>query len=98
MVVKKKKIVRKISKPVKAETPTGKLNKTEQETIISFNRGDLNANLFTYQKSLQNHMKKLGAQVINTNTFGGMDFSFPKNWVRFPLVPRNERSNKEEDV
>ena len=77
---------KKVSKP---ETPTGKLNKAEQETIIRFDRDNANASLFTYAKSLQKHMVSLGAKVEFKNSFGGVEFSFPKTWVRKPLLPRS---------
>lgn len=80
-------------KPI-VESPTGKLSKFEQETIIRFDRGNESASLFTYSKSLQNHMKSLGAEIANQNSFGGVEFLFPKSWVRRPLIPRNARGDE----
>lgn len=63
----------------------------DQETIIVYNKADKQASLFTYQKSLINHMNKMGAKVEWVNNHGGTSFVFPKNWIRKPLIPRNER-------
>ncbi len=80
---------------VKVEKPRVNLSMFEQETTINYNREEKDATLFTYQKSLIKHMKKMGAKVEYVNTHGGTSFSFPKNWVRKPLVPRNERDTIE---
>jgi uncharacterized alpha/beta hydrolase family protein len=80
-----------LAKKIKDKAPTGKLNKEDQETIVRFDRTNKEASLFTYSKPLQKHMIKLGAEINFTNSFGGMDFTFPKSWFRIPLVPRSER-------
>jgi hypothetical protein len=74
--------------------PAGKLTKYEQETIIGYNREETHATLFTYQKSLINHMIKQGADIEYINIYGGHSFKFPKSWVRKPLVPQKERESK----
>ncbi len=71
--------------------PAGRLTKYEQETVINYNKEEKFATLFTYQKSLINHMKKQGAEIIEENKYGGVIFKFPKTWIRKPLVPRKER-------
>ena len=90
-----RRFIRKILKPPKPipETPrpAGKLSKYEQETIIGYNREETHATLFTYQKSLINHMKKQGAEIEYVNAYGGHQFKFPKSWVRKPLIPQKER-------
>lgn len=89
-----KKSDRRFIKPsFKAEKPrpAGKLSKYEQETIIGYNREEKFATLFTYQKSLINHMKRQGAEIVFENKYGGISFKFPKSWVRKPLVPQKER-------
>ena len=86
--------VKKYSRPkTKPEVPrpAGKLSKYEQETIIGYNREEKFATLFTYQKSLINHMIKQGAEIVLKNKYGGVSFRFPKSWVRKPLVPQRER-------
>ena len=89
-----KKIDRRFIRPkAKPEQPrpAGKLSKYEQETIIGYNREETHATLFTYQKSLINHMNRQGAEIEFINVYGGVLFKFPKSWVRKPLVPQRER-------
>ena len=89
---RKPKVKHRIKKRIpKEEKSSGNLSKFEQETIISFNKGEKTATLFTYQKSLINLMKRQGAEIEYINSHGGYSFKFPKSWVRSPLVPRIER-------
>ena len=89
---KKPKVKHRIKKRIpKKEKLSGILSKYEQETIISFNKEEKTATLFTYQKALINLMKRQGAEIEHINIYGGYGFRFPKSWVRSPLVPQKER-------
>ncbi len=98
MVPRKPRLIKKserkfLKKKPKREQPrpAGRLTKYEQETIVNYNKEEKFATLFTYQKSLINHMMKQGAEIMLENKYGGVIFKFPKTWVRKPLVPRKER-------
>lgn len=91
MIKTKKKRVTRFLPKVKVETVRKIVHPADQETIIVYNKSDKQASLFTYQKALIRHMRKLGAKEEWENSHGGVSFLFPKNWCRKPLIPRNER-------
>lgn len=64
------------------------LTRYELETIINFNEEQKTARIFTYNKSWQNHMEKLGIKPELVNDFGGKGYTIPKNWIRKPLPKR----------
>ena len=64
------------------------LSNYEQETIITFNREEKTANIFTYEKTWQQHMeKKLRLKPIIDNGFGGKEYEIDKKRIRPPRAP-----------
>ena len=60
----------------------------EQETIINFNKDELIAHIFTYEKTWQQHLeKKLGLKPTMENGFGGKAYEIPKKRIRPPRAP-----------
>ena len=65
------------------------LTSYEQETIISFNKEEKIAYIFTYEKTWQQHLeKKLGLKPLYDNDFGGREYEIDKKRVQPPRVPR----------
>ena len=65
------------------------LSAYEQETIISFNKADNVAYIFTYEKTWQNHLEgKLGLKPVMDNGFGGREYELPKMRIKPPRAPR----------
>ena len=61
----------------------------EQETIISFNKAEDAASIFTYEKTWQKHLEgKLGLKPVMDNGFGGKEYELPKSRIRPPKAPR----------
>ena len=61
----------------------------EQETIITFNKGEDMASIFTYEKTWQKHLeKKLGLKPTLNNGFGGREYELPKSRIKLPRAPR----------
>ena len=66
-----------------------KLTNYEQETIISFNKDEAIARIFTYEKTWQQHLeKRLGLKPIMDNGFGGKEYELPKNRIKPPRAPK----------
>jgi len=66
-----------------------RLSKHEQETIISFNRAEDLASVFTYEKTWQKHLeKKLGFKPVMDNGSGGREYELPKSMIALPRAPR----------
>lgn len=65
-----------------------KLNPEEIETTINFDMIDDRATIFTYMKSWQSHLKRLGLKPTMENSKGGKEYQLDKNWIRKPLPPR----------
>ena len=64
------------------------LSAYERETIISFNRAEDIAHIFTYEKTWQKHLeKRLGLRPIMDNGFGGKDYEIEKKRIRPPRAP-----------
>ena len=60
----------------------------EQETIISFNKAEDIAHIFTYEKTWQKHLeKRLGLKPVMDNGFGGKDYEIEKRRIRPPRAP-----------
>jgi hypothetical protein len=60
----------------------------EQETIISFNKAENIAHIFTYEKTWQKHLeRKLGLKPVMDNGFGGKDYEIEKKRIRPPRAP-----------
>jgi len=56
------------------------LSAYEQETIISFNKAEDIANIFTYDKTWQKHLEgKLGLKPVMDNGFGSKGYKIKKN-------------------
>ena len=63
------------------------LSAYEQETIISFNRAEDIAHIFTYEKTWQKHLeKRLGLKPVMDNGFGGKEYEVEKKRIRPPRV------------
>lgn len=61
------------------------LTKYEQETIITFNRAEKTAEVFTYDKKWQRHIEeRLGIQPHLVNDRGGKQYTVPKRSVTKP--------------
>jgi hypothetical protein len=61
------------------------LSAYEQETIISFNKAEDIAHIFTYEKTWQKHLeKRLGLKPVVDNGFGGKDYEIEKRRIRPP--------------
>jgi len=64
------------------------LSAYEQETIISFNKEENIAHVFTYEKTWQKHLeKRLGLKPVMDNGFGGKDYEIEKRRIRPPRAP-----------
>jgi len=74
------------------------LSAYEQETIISFNKAEDIASIFTYEKTWQKHLEgRLGLKPIMDNGFGGKEYELPKSRIKPPKAPRrlSESARKE---
>jgi hypothetical protein len=74
-----------------------RLSSYEQETIISFNKAEDIAHIFTYEKTWQKHLeKKLGLKPVMDNGFGGKEYELPKLRIKppKPLSITGSRSNR----
>ena len=68
---------------------TKKLPNDEQETIISFNKEEDIATIFTFEKTWQRHLEgKLGLKPVMDNGFGGREYELPKKMIKPPRAPR----------
>jgi len=66
-----------------------KLTAYEQDTIISFNKAEDIAHIFTYEKTWQKHLEgKLGLKPVMDNGFGGKEYELPKSRIKPPRAPR----------
>jgi len=82
------------------------LSAYEQETIISFNKAEDVAHIFTYEKTWQKHLeRKLGLKPVMDNGFGGKDYEIEKKRIRPPRAPvrlspeaRAKRSERMKDM
>lgn len=65
-----------------------KLSKYEQETIITFNENEKEANVYTYNSNLKKKISALcqeqpeEAKQIADDERGGLTFEIPKKWIR----------------
>ena len=65
------------------------LSAYEQETIISFNKAEDVAYIFTYEKTWQQHLeKRLGLKPTMDNGFGGRGYELPKSRIKPPRISR----------
>ncbi len=61
----------------------------EQETIITFNKAEDTAHIFTYERTWQKHLEgKLGLKPTMDNGFGGREYQLPKSMIKLPRAPR----------
>ena len=64
------------------------LSAYEQETIITFNKAEDIAHIFTYEKTWQQHLEKnLGLKPTMDNRFGGKEYEIEKKRIRPPRAP-----------
>jgi len=65
-----------------------RLSNYEQETIINFNKAEVIAYIFTYDKTWQQHLeKRLGLKPTTDNGFGGREYEIDKKRIRPPRAP-----------
>jgi hypothetical protein len=77
------------NKTVVAETPNKgrgrNLTAYELETIINFNKGSPDAEIFTYEKTWQKHLEqRLGLKPTMDNGYGGKGYKLPKSLIHLP--------------
>lgn len=61
----------------------------DRETIITFNKEDKTAYIFTYEKTWQRHLeKRLGLKPTMNNGFGGKEYQIDKKHIPMPRAPR----------
>jgi len=73
------------------------MEKFEQETIISFNKEDKSAYVFTYEATWQTHFeKKLKIKPFMDNGYGGKEYIIDKTRIKMPHAPRKSKLSKEQ--
>ena len=61
------------------------LSRTEQETIINFNKEDKTAYIWTYEKTWQRHLEnKLKLIPVWVNSQGGKEYEVDKSRIKMP--------------
>ena len=76
------------------------LTKIEQETIILFNEGEADAEVYTHNKSLKRKLENAAKKHPNiyhlkdTNAHGGVTYTFPKKYLKIAF--RDEASEEEQ--
>lgn len=81
------------NKTVVAETPRKgrgrNLTALELETIINFNQGSPDAEIFTYERTWQKHLEqKLGLIPTLDNGYGGKGYKLPKSLIHMPRAKK----------
>ena len=74
---------------------TDRIEPHEKETLVRFDKTDSPMSVFTYEKTMQTHLRRAGATLVMDNGNGGMEFEMPKNWFRLPR-PRVRGKKAEE--
>ncbi len=65
------------------------LSNIERETIITFNDEEATANVFTYNKTWQQHIEQqLRIRPDEKNRHGGRSYTLPKGFSKMPRGPR----------
>jgi len=68
---------------------TKTLTSYEQETIITFNKAEDTACIFTYDRTWQKHLEgKFGLKPIRTDGFGGKEYEIDKKFIKPPRAKR----------
>jgi len=76
------------------------LTKIEQETIILFNEGEADAEVYTHNKNLKKRLENAARKnpklyrLKVTNAYGGVTYTFPKKYLK--IVFRDETSEKQQ--
>ena len=66
-----------------------KVEYADQETIITFNRAEKEARIFTYEPTWKKHLEKnLGLKPIMDNGCGGREYIIDKKRIFMPRAPR----------
>jgi len=68
----------------------------EKETIITFNKEEKHAVIFTYEKTWQKHLEiRFNLTPVIDNGYGGKEYHLPKNRIKMPRVlsPRKKKPN-----
>ena len=75
------------------------LSNYEQETIITFNKEEALAYIFTYEKTWQKHLEgKLGLKPILTNDDGGREYELNKKRIKPPRPPMKLSTKTREKI
>ncbi len=61
-----------------------KLTKAERETIVNFNEGSDEADIFTYRRDWQRKLESMGFRPNLVNDHGGKGYPVPKSLVDKP--------------
>ena len=75
-----------------------RLTKYEKETIILFNEAEPTANIYTYNKALQNRLAKFSrqnpkcARLVTAYPCGALSLRWTKNGCLYALLPHTERN------
>jgi len=65
------------------------LSNYEQETIITFNKEEAIARIFTFNKTWQQHLeKRLKLKPTMNKSFGGKEYEISKKRIRPPRAPK----------
>lgn len=76
----------------KDEKPT--LLPFEKETIISFNQGEKEAQIYTYEKSWQKHLEqKLGLKPTTEDGWGGKTYILDKHRIKPPRASSSKKKD-----
>jgi hypothetical protein len=71
-----------------------RLDPQDRETVISFNEADDEASIYTYNRHLQTHLRRMGIKPESGNGFGGVSYIIPKSWLRDPRPRKAERETR----
>lgn len=76
-----------------------KLSKVEQETIVLFNEGDADAEVYTHNAKLKKKLETAAKKnptlyrLMMKNAYGGVTYIFPKKYLT--MIFRDEMSDKQ---
>ena len=75
-----------------------RLTKYEKETIILFNEAEPTANIYTYNKALQNRLAKFSrenpkcARLVTACPCGAVSYEVDKSGCQYALLPHTARN------
>lgn len=82
------------------------LTKTEMETIILFNEGENDAEIYTFNEKLKRKLQQVSSRhpeiyhLKSTDQYGGVTYVFPKKWldIRFREPLSDKERNRRSEV